>query len=88
MDEATADSIGASVAAALGFAFLFTPDYGFDSAVLMGVVVGGFVSATLFLVVNREIEAELAQEIRSYFWAVALSLVIFGVCRFGVTFLQ
>ena len=78
MDEATADSIAVSVTAALGFAFLFTPDFGFDSAVLMGLAVGGFVAATLFFVVNRELEAEAAHEIRAYFWAVAFSLLIFG----------
>ena len=88
MDGATADSIGVSVAAALGFAFLFTPDFGFDSAVLMGLAVGGFVAATLFLIVNREFEAETAHEIRGYIWGFVLPLGILGLCRFGVAFLQ
>lgn len=79
------DNIAVSIVWALAVALLTTPDFGFEAAVLFGLAVGVFVSATQFLVMDREFEAETAKEINAYVWGFGIAVLVMALCRVFVS---
>lgn len=64
----------------LNIALISTRDFGFETAILIGFLVGIFIFATLFLIVDQELHPETTEVIKTILSVTGLGFLAFMLC--------